>query len=406
MGIPTVKAVILRQHIKQDGSVNVKIRVTHNRVVKYLPTSEFARKGDYYQSDLRFKSTSLIKKMADLVERVQDAIAEVDAFEWKTKTTAEVCAHIEACLVPKEKFRLDFFQFGYEWANAKKNKYSGGNYRTALKSFSSFLGTETLDISLVTSSLLRRFEIYLHDKHGRDARAVSLYTSHIATLHSEARKRYNNEELGEVRIKNPYEFYTPPKQKPAKKVSLAKETIQKLIDIRHSLGYYDKLAVDVFLLSFATMGSNVPDLYYAVMDRPGVIYYQRTKTKERRFDGADMFIRLEPVAQKLFDEYLDPSRERAFNLHKKYTFYKSIADKGNDRLKEVAKMIGVKPFSMRWARRSFGTIANSAGIPKSNTNDMLCHIDSNMAVTDIYIEKDWSILWEANRKVLELFDWK
>lgn len=405
MSVPQIKAVILPHHIKSDGSVNVKIRLTHKRKVRYLPTSEIARKGDY-NKDHDIKDNSMVKRLSTLIEQIDGIIAEKNVFELDLMDVQELAAYISAKMKPVEKFELDFFQFGYEWANAKKNKYSGGNYRTALKSFSSFLGTETLDISLVTSSLLRRFEIYLHDKHGRDARAVSLYTSHIATLHSEARKRYNNEELGEVRIKNPYEFYTPPKQKPAKKVSLAKETIQKLIDIRHSLGYYDKLAVDVFLLSFATMGSNVPDLYYAVMDKPGVIYYQRTKTKERRFDGADMFIRLEPVAQKLFDEYLDPSGERAFNLHKKYTFYKSIADKGNDRLKEVAKMIGVKPFSMRWARRSFGTIANSAGIPKSNTNDMLCHIDSNMAVTDIYIEKDWSILWEANRKVLELFDWK
>jgi site-specific recombinase XerD len=375
-------------------------------VVKYLPTSEFARKGDYYQSDLRFKSTSLIKKMADLVERAQNAISEIDAFEWKTKTAADVCAHIEACLIPKEKFKLDFFQFGHEWAS-KKKKYSASNYHVALNSFSKFLDTEVLDISEITSSLLRKYEIYLHEKHGRDARAVSLYTSHISTIHSEARKRYNDEELGEVRIKNPYEYYKPPKQKPAKKVSLTKTEIQKLINIRHSLSKYDKLAVDIFLLSFITMGSNIPDLYCAEFDKPGIIHYQRTKTKERRSDGADMYIRLEPVTKCLYQEYLDPTGKKAFNLHNMYTFYKSIADKGNDRLKNVAKAAGInKPFTMRWARRSFGTIANSFGIEKSITNDMLCHIDPNMVVTDIYIEKDWTILWKANRKVLKRFEWK
>jgi len=28
-----------------------------------------------------------------------------------------------------------------------------------------------------------------------------------------------------------------------------------------------------------------------------------------------------------------------------------------------------------------------------------------MKVTDIYIDRDWTVIWEANRKVLELFDW-
>jgi hypothetical protein len=114
---------------------------------------------------------------------------------------------------------------------------------------------------------------------------------------------------------------------------------------------------------------------------------------------------LEPVAGCLFEEYVDATGERAFKFHNLYTFYKSIADKGNDRLKKVAEKLGIKPFSMRYARRSLGTIAASMGFHKSFVNDMLCHVDSKMAVTDIYIERDWSVLWDVNRKVLESFDW-
>lgn len=28
-----------------------------------------------------------------------------------------------------------------------------------------------------------------------------------------------------------------------------------------------------------------------------------------------------------------------------------------------------------------------------------------MKVTDIYIAKDWKVMWRANEKVLDLFDW-
>ena len=399
MAVPTVKAVLLAHHVKDDGSCNVKIRLTHLRKVKYLPTTVIARKGDYNKS-YTITSNSLIKRLSDLIDQIDDIISEKNTFELEMMDVGELAKFIETKMRKKEKFVLDFFEFGREWIS-KKKKYSAANYKTAMNSFASFL-----DISAITSSLLRRYETHLHEKHGRDARAVSLYTSSIAAIHTEARKRYNNDELDEVNIKNPYEYYTPPKQKPAPKVSLSKKDIQKLIDIRHSLPKYDKLAVDVFLLSFITMGTNIPDLYFADMDKPGVIHYQRTKTKERRYDGAHMYIRLEPVAKKLYKEYLDPTKQRAFNLHHQYTFYKSIADKGNDRLKKVAQQFGLKPFTMRWARRSFGTIANSLGTNKSITNDMLCHIDQSMAVTDIYIEKDWNLLWDANRKVLEQFDWK
>ena len=102
----------------------------------------------------------------------------------------------------------------------------------------------------------------------------------------------------------------------------------------------------------------------------------------------------------------DPTGKRAFKLHNQYTFYKAIAGKGNVRLKKVAEMIGVKPFSMKAARHTWPSIAYSIGIPEGVINDCLCHVDPDMAVTDIYIKKDWSVLWEANKKVLKQFKWK
>lgn len=402
MNIPTFKPVILSHQVKKDGSVAVKIRVTHKRKVKYLPTSTFAQKWEY---DKAFNlKQSVILRCADTMKEIDSIIGECSVYELDSMDIQDVVAYIDSRMGKKKKFKLEFFG----WADqvvSKKPKYSAVNYRCALRSFEGFVGKSQMDIAEITSSLMRRYQACLEEKHGKDARAVSLYASSIAAIHAEARKMYNDNELGQVLIKNPFEYYTPPKQKPAKKVSLSRADIQKLIDSRKDFSGLDRLAIDTFLLSFATMGSNVPDLYYAVMNKPGVIYYQRTKTKKRRSDDAEMYIRLEPVAGRLFEEYVDATGERAFKFHNLYTFYKSIADKGNDRLKKVAEQLGIKPFSMRYARRSFGTIAASMGFHKSFVNDMLCHVDSKMAVTDIYIERDWSVLWDVNRKVLESFDW-
>lgn len=403
MNIPKITPVILRHHIKKDGTASVKIRITHNRKVKYIPTNEVATKKDYTK-DLIIKDAALIVRLSKLTDKIENAIKELDVFELDKLDLDAIMNHVDKTLTNKEVFLLDFFEWGEKVA-ASKPKYSAANYRTALRSFSKYLEKDKLDISELTSSMMRSYEDHLVEKHGQNARAVSLYTSAIASIHTAARKKYNNEELDQVRIKNPFEYYKPAPQKPAPKYSIGKETVQKLIDIRGQLGEMHKLAVDVFLLSFCMMGTNVPDLHEATREKD-IIYYNRMKTRERRHDKAAMQIRLEPVCKCIFDDMLDPTGERAFKLHHQYSFYKSIADKANDRLKEVATILGVKPFSMKAARHTWPTIAYSIAIPESLINDCMCHVDNNMRVTDIYIDKDWSVLWEANKKVLEQFTWK
>lgn len=403
LSTPNIYPVILRHHIRPDGSVPVKIRITHKRKVKYLPTLEVAYKGDYTR-DLTIKDMAMMKRLLDLVEKIQNAVAALDPWEVSSMDVGVLARRIEQKMDEQEVFRLDFFEFSQE-VIAKKPRFTAANYKTAMSSFASFLGRTSMDISEITSSLLRSFEAYLVEKHGKEGRAVSQYTAALRHIHSEARKKYNDDETGVVKIRNPFEYYHPPKQKPAKKRGLEPETIQKLIDIRGTLGKYHKLAVDVFLLSFILMGTNVPDIHEARKEGD-LILYNRMKTRDRRHDNAEMRIRLEPVAECVYKDLLDPDGQRAFWLYKKYSFYGSIADKGNDRLKDVAKIIGVPSFTMYAARHTWASIAYSAGIPKSLINDCLCHVDPDMAVTDIYIKKDWSVLWEANKKVLELFKWK
>lgn len=404
MATVSIKALVLKHRPNPDKTFNIKLRISFKNKSRYIPTSETASPGQMTKS-LEFKDPALKARLATLVAEMHSHISKIDTFTLQLMTVDEVVSHIQKMMTSaKDTFRLDFIAFGYEFAAAKP-KYSGNNYRTALRNFCGYLKSESIDISCITSSLLRKYENYLVDRYGQNARAVSLYTSSIAAIHAHARKLYNDNELGEVLIRNPYDFYTPPKQKPAPKYSIPARVIQKLIDIRPKLSELDKLAVDVFLLSFCLMGSNVPDIHCAVKESDDVIFYNRTKTKERRYDKAPMYIRIEPIVRHIFDEYADPDGVRAFNLYHRYTFYKSIADKGNDRLKVVAELIGEKPFSMKAARHTWATIANSIGIPKGLVNDCLCHIDDDMVVTDIYITKDWSLLWDANKKVLEQFRW-
>lgn len=402
----SIKPTIYKTRRNADGSYAIKLRVTYQRKSRYLSTTEVAYPADLSKKDMEIKSPALLSRLYDLVRQVNECVAKIDPFSLQVMDVDGVVKEISRGMMKMtpETFRLDFFEFGESFA-AGKPKSTASNYRVALSALAAFKGERKCDISEITSTFMRKFEAYLVEKHGPTARAVSLYTSAIATIHSQARKTYNDNELGELLIKNPFEFYTPAKQIPAPRRVTSRRAIQKLIDIRHCLSRYHKVAVDTYLLSFCLMGTNVPDLYDARREGD-IIIYNRQKTRDRRYDKAEMQIRMEPVAKKLFDDVLDPDGKRAFSFYKTYTAYTAISQLVNDKLKEVFEIIGEKPLTMYSARHTFASVAYSLGIHKSLINDMLCHVDPDMAVTDIYIEKDWNILWEANRKVLESFDWK
>ena len=71
-------------------------------------------------------------------------------------------------------------------------------------------------------------------------------------------------------------------------------------------------------------------------------------------------------------------------------------------LKEIGREIGIDNLQYYAARHSMATIAiNKVGINKYIVNDMLCHTDISMKITDLYIKKDFTPINDANFKLLE-----
>jgi integrase len=99
-----------------------------------------------------------------------------------------------------------------------------------------------------------------------------------------------------------------------------------------------------------------------------------------------------------------------FLFRKKHVNSENLNDAINKGLRVLKNKIGIVTdggkFTSYSARRSWATIGNNvAKIDKYTIHEALNHTDKTMAVTDLYIDKDFSHIWEANRKVLELFDW-
>ena len=398
----TIAPVVRESEKKRDDTYPVRIRVTFKRQQKVLSTN-FAVEKHQLSRSFEIKDPAVAEAVASVVRSMRAAVNGLDPFKLEDMDVKQVAAYIEKELAGGDaSFSLDFPTY-FEKIAGEKNKTGRANFMSALHSLSTFLGTDRFDISVISSSMMRKYERWLREKHGDSARAVSHYTKTIAYVHRRAREEYNNEESDQVLIRNPFEYYKCPRQPASRHRNVDAQIVVEMLGRRGELSGLERLGVDLFLISFALMGMNTPDIYDCAKPKDGVITYNRTKTRDRRSDRAEMRVRIEPCVQQLLSEYGDP--KRAFCFHARYSEYQSLARAANNGLKRFAERIGVPAMTLYSARHTWSTIARSLRIEKATVDECLCHVDESMRMADVYIAKDWTILWEANAKVLALFGW-
>lgn len=424
----TATPIILSHQQKADGTFVVKIRLTYKRKTKYLQTNIIAHPEDVRRtskssrSEMKVISPQLRAKIADIKRIMDDAISKIPFVELESMTIDDVVAKIKIILAPPDTFRLNFLDFGMEQAK-KKSPGSRKNYESALRVLERYHGSHDLDISLITKRFLMGFERFIENeprrtvnpKTGKTAsskvrkgdRAVSLYLAAIRHIHNLARLEYNEPDLGIMRIPvSPFEYYKVQKQKAAAHRFIDRDVIQMMINDSPTLTGRKKLAVDAFLLSFLMFGMNAIDLYSCEKAKNGVLIYNRTKTKNRREDRAEMRIRIEPEMEPLIKEFESFDNKHMFCFYERYSSMPCFNSALNLGLREWIPE-GIDHFTFYSARHAWATIARSkdANINKYLVNEGLVHVDESMRTTDIYAVLDWEVLWDANRKVIDLFDW-
>lgn len=398
----SVTPVLEESRWKKNGTQFYRIRVTYRRESRYIKTT-IAIHRDQLTKGGKIKDSSIRIAVEDAVRNIERIIANIPARDISRMTAADIVTRIER--ETQDAFYLDFVEFGREIVS-KKSPSSRATYLCALKALCDYMGKESFDISEITSSMLHRWEKWLREKYGNDGRAVSAYPAAMRYIHNQARIQYNDEERGHTPIRNPFAYYKPPQQKQAAHRAVDASVIQRMIDLRPSLSGREKLGVDVFLISFALMGMNSPDLFNCEPPTDGILTYNRTKTAGRRADHALMKVRMEEVAEPLFREYISRQHTNAFRFYVMYTTYEIFGANVNAGLRAFCKRIGhTDGLTLYSARHSWASCAYKAQVDRGIINDCLCHVDKAMKVTDIYIDKDWSVMWDANRKVLEQFRW-
>ena len=303
---------------------------------------------------------------------------------------------------PTDKSGIDFVEFARKWC-IRNNELKGiRNYMSALNSFCTFFGRDSITCGEVTARKMKEYEEWLSGK----PRAQSLYTSAIVRLFNEARDYYNDEDNGIIRITHSLNKYKPKQQNVAEKRALSVEQIREIFSLPYSgklvrgIQCRRDLALDCFKLSFCLLGMNSADLYNATEYDGEYITYFRTKTKDRRNDKAKMVVRVHPVIKELVEKYM--GNGRVFNFYERFSSMSDLNRSINIGLKEIGKEIGVENLQLYSARHSMATIAaNDAGIDRWTVNLMLNHTDQSMRVTELYIKRDFTPINEANDRLMK-----
>lgn len=416
--MPTFKAIVISNNRRQDGTFPVKIRVYHNGKNRRIATTLICKPSDLTRS-LKIKNADILTRAESIIADMRGAIRDISPFELEREDVDWLVRKIKDTLAG-ESFHLDFFSWGYDYIQGKTPKTREA-YTTALNTFARFVGEPSLDINAITRTMLLDFMQFVdgekklrwNPKTGeveqtsveKIPRGAS--TRHIMKLQhifQAAKDRYNDEDTGRILIpRSPFDKIEKhfPHSQGQKALSL--EQMQRVISAQVD-SVPERVALDVFILSFGLMGANLADLYCAT-PFSGMWEYERTKTRTRRADKAEMKV---AVPEQMLPYIARLQDGEGWWLGRLHTFSNNkdgVTKRVNRYLEQWCKKEGLPVFTFYAARHTWATLAvNKAGIDMAVVDRCLVHKDK-IALAGTYVETDWGMLNDTNRKVLELLEW-
>jgi integrase len=345
-------------------------------------------------SSLKIKNNNVLERGNDIISKLRKKIEglylEVNDVPFDTI--------VEKLKQKDEGESINFIKYAERWVNEHNDLKGIRNYKSAINALCKFFGRRVIYCSEFCEQMMREWERSLSDK----PRAMSLYTSSIMKIFQDAREFYNDYDNDDIKIKKTLHSYKPKKQNVAEKRAL---TVEQIRAIYNYTGKSEReiIARDCFIISFCLMGMNAVDLY-SVTDYDGQrIRYNRTKTRDRRSDNALMEIIVPENIKPIMKKYVSKGNAgTVFNFSERYSTPSNFNVALNKGLKIIGNALGIEKLQFYSARHSMATIAaNDVRIPLYIVNDMLCHIDERMRVTNLYIKKDFSLINEANEKLMD-----
>lgn len=408
MAILTAK--VLRHQRKANGSYNVKICVYHNSLRAYIDTEHYVTDKKLTE-DLQITDTFILS----LLERtIDDHLRVIKDLGPKLKLFS--AQELRDYLLKKQDGIdfLEFCQIHIDHLNKNGQIKSAANYNTVRNHLADFFKKAKFPIAEITVATLDAFVRFLkndrqvvrRDKF-KEPRTVILKGVSDASIHnylrdfsgffSAAISFYNKPSIGLTLI--PYNPFSEYKIVDAPETRKRNITIQQVVQIKNcpvKQGSRAELARDMFMLSFYLCGINAVDLYLSTYRLNGDrIEYNRSKTKGKRKDKAFISIKIPYEARDLIFKY-------QYVLSQRYSTNSGLNKALSKGMRQIQVLTKIPDITFYWARHTFGNIArNKCRKSKDDVALALNHVDNGRKTTDIYLEKDWTIVDEVQDAVIK-----
>lgn len=415
----SLKPIVVQGSRRQDGTYLVYIRIYHAGKSRRIPTTVIAQPSDLTRSG-RIKSAEVLRKCEPLLRRMRDALARLSPFDLEDRDVDWVVGKIKADLTAGD-FRLDFFRFAEEFLKGKTEGTRKG-YMTALNALERYLGKRELDVNDITRQMVADFAAWVnstpkvsyvrHTGTYKDTEKKKLagntavrHISRLSYIFGVAKERYNDEDAGKILIpRTPFVGVHMDVETGNAQRSIGKDAMQMVISGAQEESGLLGEALSLFVLSFCLCGANIADLYAATQVGP-VWVYNRQKTRDRRADRAEIHVTIPPEALPFLARLQDGPRGWWIPALHRIGADKDLATtKVNRYVKKWCEANGLPVFTYYAARHTWATLARRSGVEKATVDDALGH-KGDFDVADIYAERAWDLVDDANRKVLDLFNW-
>ena len=154
----TFKPVVYADNKRQDGTYNVKIRVTHRRQTLKLSTNMYVAAHQMTRA-LKLKDQSIIDEAKRIIDNWRAIVGRLGAAA-DVMTVRQVVDYIKQTEQNNMAFELDFIAYGRKKAETMRPG-TGIGYQIALNALVRYIGTETLDISRINARFLTGFEQFI-----------------------------------------------------------------------------------------------------------------------------------------------------------------------------------------------------------------------------------------------------
>lgn len=394
----TLKAIVKSR--AKNGMYPVYIRITQNRQFSYVRTSWMVNDKGLSDDKKDIIDPYVIQQTSLMISDYYNKLNLSDTSSW---SSSEIMNYLLE--FGKDLSFSEYTRNHIEKMKARGQERTSRNYKWALQHLERFAGTDDLMFSRLTSSFLNRWIESLSVTN----RCKEQYPVCIREVFKAAMKEYNDEELGIIKIKNPWGKIVIPKADIPEKRAISASMLRKFFNVVPDRSRFThplmELGQDVALISFCMCGLNAVDIFNAEKGQyvDGIFHYERRKTRNSRSDKGYFEVRVPEFLKPTFEKYLSKNVDSPwlFEFHERLSTSDSFCANVNIGIKQIWEKVDPNYKESLYAfRHSWATIAqNECGASLAEVDFGLNHSMNRMA--RVYVKIDYSPAWTLNEKVID-----